>query len=90
MVTGYPLARCDGKQVKSKGVVMRENRLFGSIKVCGTCALWGGARATDPLRATARFDMDQKGECLGGGFNRAKMAPMATCNKWQRWPALRG
>ena len=68
---------------------MSQNALPSSFKVCATCALWGGARTTEPTRTLSKFDNVTKGECLGGGFNRAQMNPKATCRQWQKWAAIK-
>ncbi len=68
---------------------MSSNSLPKSFKVCATCALWAGRRSANPTRSLASFDTTEKGECLGGGFNRLIMSPMATCREWQAWAVLR-
>lgn len=68
---------------------MSQNALPSSFNVCATCALWAGARSTEPTRTLSKFDNTTKGECLGGGFNRAQMNPLATCQQWQKWPAIK-
>jgi hypothetical protein len=67
---------------------MSQNSLPPSFKVCATCALWGGARGTDPLRNYSIFESDQSGQCLGGGFNMAQMNPTASCGSWVVWAVL--
>lgn len=57
-------------------------------KNCCTCAKWGGGRGADTTRTIAIFESDQKGECLGGGWNYIKVEPFATCGQWERWSAL--
>jgi len=56
------------------------------MRICATCAKWGGGRGTDSIRAVAIFESEQKGECLGGGFNRIQKEPHATCGQWEVWP----
>jgi hypothetical protein len=68
---------------------MGTRQLPSAFKVCATCTYWGGPRSTDSLRAYSVFDDKQKGECLGGGFNRLQMSANATCGRWQKWSVLR-
>ena len=68
---------------------MSSNTLPPSFKVCATCALWAGGRSTDSLRNSSIFEMDQTGECCGGGLNRANTNPMASCSQWQKWTVLK-
>ncbi len=70
--------------------MMSSNTLPPSFKVCATCALWAGIRSPYALRNYVTFEMDQTGECCGGGFNRAQLNPMASCAQWQKWPVLNG
>lgn len=67
----------------------QENTIGSSFTVCATCALWGGGRRVNPLRSLVTYYSDSRGECLGGGFNRAQMSPMASCPQYQRWPVLK-
>lgn len=68
---------------------MSRNSLPKSFRVCATCALWGGRRSANPTRNLAIFDTMESGECLGGGFNRAKMFSIATCHEWEAWGVLK-
>lgn len=68
---------------------MSDTNLPPSFKACATCAFWGGTRSASPRRSLAVFESDQRGECLGGGFNRASMAPLSSCGKWGTWSGLR-
>jgi hypothetical protein len=67
----------------------QESTIGSNFTVCATCALWGGGRMLNPLRSLVTFYSDSRGECLGGGFNRSQMSPMASCNKYQRLPSLK-
>jgi hypothetical protein len=83
------LGYCCRFVIKSlKGIIMSENKLPASFKVCATCGLWGGSRSAD-FGGYSRFEQDQQGKCYGGGFNQANMSPMASCSKWEVWPAIR-
>lgn len=67
---------------------MSESQLPPSFKNCATCAFWGGARTANASRNYVIFESNQKGECLGGGFNRAMMDPRSSCGQWEKWPVL--
>jgi len=68
---------------------MSQTSLPPSFKNCATCAFWGGARTANPTRSLVVFESEQRGECLGGGFNRATMNPLASCSQWEKWSVLR-
>jgi hypothetical protein len=55
-------------------------------KFCSTCAFWAGARKLK-AEGGVEFHPYSKGPCQGGGYPYALMAAMATCQKWQLWPA---
>jgi hypothetical protein len=56
-------------------------------KFCSTCACWAGTRKLKP-GGCVEFHPYSKGSCQGGGFQYALMAALATCKKWQLWPAV--
>ena len=64
---------------------------FGSsMKLCATCAKWGGQREIGPGRAGVSTDGTAiTGQCIGGGHNHANTPPTARCNEWEKWTALR-
>ena len=55
-------------------------------KLCSTCAFWAGSRQAKP-DGRVEIHPYSKGHCQGGGFQYALMAALATCKKWQLWPA---
>ena len=55
-------------------------------KFCSTCACWAGTRKLK-AEGCVEFHPYSKGPCQGGGFQYALMAALATCQKWQLWPA---
>ncbi len=56
-------------------------------RLCTTCAFWAGSRHVDAA-GRVEFHPYSKGCCRGGGgFQYALMAALATCKKWQLWPA---
>lgn len=56
-----------------------------NFPACVTCAKWCGSRQPNGTRSTITFEENQKGECVGGGFNHTKMSPIARCSKYQQW-----
>jgi hypothetical protein len=71
--------------MKSKGANLLTS-LSRASKLCSTCVYWAGARQ---IRGDGRVEIHpySKGGCQGGGFQYALMAALATCQKWQLWPA---
>lgn len=60
--------------------------LFKNFKVCATCTLWNGIRNVDGTRTTISYDDNKIGECINGGFNHLKKAPLSpACPKYQQW-----
>jgi len=57
------------------------------LRLCSTCAFWTGTRK---IKGGGLVEIHpySKDECLGGGFDHASMAAMATCDKWQLWPFM--
>jgi hypothetical protein len=60
--------------------------LSRASKLCSTCAFWCGSRKVK-ADGSVEFHPYSKGHCHGGGFQYALMAALATCKKWQLWPA---
>ena len=61
-----------------------------AMKLCATCALWGGARQVNPTRAFVTTQTPTtKGECMGGGHNRAQTPATGTCSKYVKLQMLR-
>lgn len=61
-----------------------------NMKLCATCALWGGPRQSNPTRSTvSTAQATTKGECMGGGHNHAQTPATGTCAKHVKWPVLR-
>jgi hypothetical protein len=57
---------------------------------CATCQLWGGNRDMHASRAVVYTQgAGEKGECLGGGHNRAQVPASGHCSQYQKWSALR-
>jgi hypothetical protein len=67
---------------------MAEKKLNKNMKLCATCARWGGNRKSE-FGGWASFEENQKGKCSGGLFNNAEMYSMASCAKWEVWPPIR-
>jgi hypothetical protein len=59
-------------------------------KNCVTCQYWGGSRKASTFRDKAEYGSDNdKGECIGGGWNRQQKTAMSTCSKWEKWGVLK-
>jgi hypothetical protein len=61
-----------------------------SWKQCTTCQYWAGPRKADFSRTRVEYSSDQdKGECVGGGWNRQQKSASMTCGKWEKWGVLK-
>lgn len=61
-----------------------------SWKVCVTCAHWGGNRQASTWRDRAEYDSnDDRGECVGGGWNRSEKSATHSCGSWVKWSVLK-
>lgn len=65
--------------------------LSNQNKMCASCDLWGGARKANlPYPAVfITVEPNEKGICMGGGFNNMDMNAIATCSSWKKWGVLR-
>ncbi len=55
-------------------------------KCCATCDYWGGSRRPSLYRNSVVYDGNQdKGEYIGGGWNRSQMSADQSCRKWKEW-----
>ena len=61
------------------------DRLAKNFKACATCSLWCGSRTPDATRSTVAYPRGEKGECVGGGFNRLQTTALTSCNRYQQW-----
>lgn len=65
-------------------------QLPATWKNCVTCERWGGPRKVSTFRDYAEYrDDNDKGECVGGSWDRQQMSAMSTCNKWVKWAVLK-
>lgn len=65
------------------------NRKSYTWKQCVTCEYWGGSRKASTFRDHAEYNSDQdKGECVGGGWNKTQKTAISTCAKWAKWGVL--
>lgn len=56
---------------------------------CVTCERWAGPRKLSSFRDRVEYGSDvDAGECVGGVFDRQKVSPMVTCDKWVKWSLL--
>jgi len=61
-----------------------------SWRNCVTCQLWNGPRKISTFRDHVEYKSDQdKGECVGGAWNRMEKTAMSNCNKWEKWSVLK-
>ena len=60
-----------------------------NVKLCVTCALWGGNRILKGGGIIEVSSTADKGKCQGGAYNNAMMATNSQCNKWEKWAPLR-
>lgn len=64
---------------------MFETSLTKNFRNCATCALWGGMRRVNSTRSIVTFEQNQKGECLGGGFDHHQVSPRQVCAHYRQW-----
>lgn len=61
-----------------------------SWKNCVTCLHWGGPRKASTFRDRVEYGSDRdKGECVGGGWNRSQKDAGSSCSKWEKWSVLK-
>jgi hypothetical protein len=64
-------------------------QLPSQFKCCATCEKWAGQRKVDISRIYSIFsNPNDKGECIGGTFNRQLVTAQATCPTWTKWAIL--
>ena len=59
------------------------DRLAKNFKACATCSLWTGRRIPDATRSTVAFQRGERGECMGGRFNRLQTTALTSCSMYQ-------
>ncbi len=58
-------------------------------KQCVTCNRWQGERKITQFRDRAQYnDHQDKGECVGGDWDKTKTRAITSCSKWVKWGAL--
>lgn len=58
-------------------------------KCCATCQNWSGHRRASTFRNMAEYRSDSdKGECVGGGWNRVEKRADSSCQDWDKWSVL--
>jgi hypothetical protein len=56
---------------------------------CITCQNWGGQRKpTSDRNHVECGDQHDKGECIGGLYNRQQKGADNTCGQWTKWTVL--
>ncbi len=66
------------------------SQLPSSWKACVVCEFWGGQRKPDAFKRNVVFDQkNDKGECLGGGFDKRQVSARQSCHKFSKWGVLK-
>jgi len=63
-----------------------------AMKLGVTCARWGGQRSAGqnvPAYFVDVIDDYAKGVCYGGGYRKMPILPTATCQRYEKWVALK-
>ena len=61
-----------------------------AFKNCVTCQRWAGTRKVGTFRDKVEFNSNSdKGECVGGTWNKTQKSAIESCNKWERWSVLK-
>ena len=60
-----------------------------SWRNCCTCEFWAGSRRPSAFRNMSEYVIYTKGECAGGGYNRAMMDGLSSCGRWKKWGVLK-
>jgi len=64
--------------------------LQSSWKRCASCALWSGPRKPGVTRDRVEFEnVNVKGECVGGQWDKRQISAMQACNRWTKWQLLK-
>ena len=74
------------------GVIMGKSVVSPSMKTCGTCSRWLGARDPGRIIPASVVWIDSsytRGLCAGGAYPNLPMSPLATCDKYQKWSVLK-
>jgi len=57
--------------------------------VCATCDMWGGKREPQPSRVVVHVrSAGERGQCMGGGHNRAQVPATGHCSQYKKWAIL--
>lgn len=63
--------------------------MSSTMKKCVTCQCWGGPRQVATSRRSVGYSRNEdKGECVGGVFNKQQRAAVLSCEKWAKWSVL--
>lgn len=56
---------------------------------CVTCQNWDGPRKLSHFRDRVEYKNNQdKGECIGGGYNGTQQTAVFSCSKYVKWSLL--
>lgn len=69
---------------------MSSMNVFRTVKQCSTCSKWAGQRTIDMgANYVVVVDVSLKGACLYPGRGRPEWYHTHTCEKFDKWGALR-
>ena len=63
---------------------MATHKIPSNWKNCATCSHWLGRQSADFFCLWVEYDPNERGRCVGGGFQGCEMSPMASCSSWEQ------
>ena len=63
---------------------MATDKIPSNWKNCATCSHWHGRQSADFFCLWVEYDPDERGRCVGGGFQGCEMSPLASCSRWEQ------
>jgi len=60
-----------------------------NVKICATCAYWGGSRQAANLGANSQVENGDEGPCQYPLQRQMLCKENCACRFWSKWPALR-
>jgi hypothetical protein len=60
-----------------------------TVRICATCAYWGGNRQAVNLGANASVENGAEGSCQYPLRRNIHCKESGACQFWDKWPALR-
>lgn len=71
---------------------MANQQYSNNFKQCSNCTYWAGSRQTNTFGEYVIVDSPMtKGKCLcrGGPWHNTDRQANASCNRFEKWPALK-